>query len=420
MNSELVTQVGTMVFLVAMSAYFSASETAFSCANKNRLRTMADEGSRKAKVACSLAEQYDKLISTILIGNNIVNIALASIGTLFFIKLYGQEMGATVSSAVITIVVLIFGEISPKSIAKDCPEKFALFSTPLMQLLVWILTPVCFIFSMWKKLLSKIMHLESHQKISQAELLMFVDEVQQGGALNQNDGELLRNAIEFSERTAKDILTPRVKLEGVPLDCPKEEIAQRFYETKFSRLLVYEGNIDKIVGVIHQKCFYVGTGITQEVLKDIISPVIFVMETEKISTLMKKLQQKQAQVAVVLDEFGGTRGIVTMEDVLEELVGDIWDEHDDVVLPFQKLSEGRFRVNATVNLEDFCDYFKVKIESEMVSLNGWVQEHFHTIHKVGDKFEYEFLAFRVLSTDHHRISMLEVILMPEKMKEEKA
>lgn len=414
MNSELVTQVGTMVFLVAMSAYFSASETAFSCANKNRLRTMADEGSKRAKIACLLAEQYDKLISTILIGNNIVNIALASIGTLFFIKLYGQEMGTTISSAVITIVVLIFGEISPKSIAKDCPEKFALFATPLMQLLVWILTPFCYIFSMWKKLLAKVMHLERDEKISQAELLMFVDEVQQGGALNQNDGELLRNAIEFSERTAKDILTPRVKLEGVPIDCPKEEIAQRFYETKYSRLLVYEGNIDKIVGVIHQKCFYVEMGVTEESLKDIITPVIFVMETEKISTLMKKLQQKQSQVAVVLDEFGGTRGIVTMEDVLEELVGDIWDEHDDVELPFQKVAENKYRVNATVHMEDFCDYFKVKIESEMVSLNGWIQEHFHTIHDVGDTFEYEFLSFRVLSTDHHRISMLEVILMPEK------
>ena len=419
MTRELMTQIAVMIFLLALSAYFSASETAFSCANKTRLRALAEKGSRRARIACSLAEQYDKLISTILIGNNIVNIAMASVGTLLFVKYFGQELGATLSTVVITIGVLVFGEISPKSIAKDCPEKFALFATPLLQLLVWVLSPVCYIFSKWKNFLSRLMHLEEAPGISQAELLMFVDEVQQGGALNQNDGELLRNAIEFSERTAKDILTPRVKLEGVPIDCPKEEVARLFYETKYSRLLVYEGNIDKIVGVIHQKCFYVGTGITRESLKDIITPVIFVMETEKISTLMKKLQQKQSQVAVVLDEFGGTRGIVTMEDVLEELVGDIRDEHDDVERPFQKLSEEKYKVNAEVNLEDFCDYFQVKIESEMVSLNGWIQEYFHTIHQVGDAFDFEFLSFRVLSTEHHRISFLEVTLHPEKKNAEK-
>lgn len=408
MSSGLLTNIGGMVFLLAMSAYFSASETAFSSANRTRLRTLMEKGSRRARLVLKLTDQYDRLISTILIGNNIVNIALASLGTMLFVKYYGEELGATLSTVVITLAVLIFGEISPKSIAKDCPEPFALFAAPFLQFLIWIFAPFCFLFSMWKKFLSKLLKLNPDNKISQEELLMFVEEVQQDGSINRNDGELLRNAIEFSEVEAKDILTPRVKIEALPSNCTKEELAQRFQETKFSRLLIYDGSIDHIVGVIHQKMFYVGTGVTEKPLKDIIRPVIFVFQNEKISSLMKKLQQKQVQVAVVLDEYAGTCGIVTMEDILEELVGDIWDEHDDVEEFFKKTGENTYHVNAAVHLSDFCDFFGVKIDSDMVSLNGWVLEHFHSIPKAGDMFEYENLKIMVLDSEHRRISLLEV------------
>ena len=269
MSSGLLTNIGGMIFLLAMSAYFSASETAFSSANRTRLRTLMEKGSRRARLVLKLTDQYDRLISTILIGNNIVNIALASLGTMLFVKYYGDELGATLSTVVITLAVLIFGEISPKSIAKDCPEPFALFAAPFLQFLIWIFAPFCFLFSMWKKFLSKLLKLNPDNKISQEELLMFVEEVQQDGSINKNDGELLRNAIEFSEVEAKDILTPRVKIEALPSNCTKEELAQRFQETKFSRLLIYDGSIDHIVGVIHQKMFYVGTGVTEKPLKDI-------------------------------------------------------------------------------------------------------------------------------------------------------
>ena len=237
---------------------------------------------------------------------------------------------------------------------------------------------------------------------------MFVEEVQQDGSINKNDGELLRNAIEFSDVEVKDILTPRVKLEALPSNCSKEEVARLFQETKFSRLLIYDGTIDHIVGVIHHKMFYVGAGITEKPLKDIIRPVLFVFQNEKISSLIKKLQQKQVQVAVVLDEYAGTCGIVTMEDILEELVGDIWDEHDDVEEFFKKVSENLYHVNAAVHLSDFCDFFGVKIDSDMVSLNGWVLEHFHSIPKAGDSFEYEDLKITVLASEHRRIALLEV------------
>ena len=408
MESGLLPNIGILVFLLAMSAYFSASETAFSSVNRTRLKTLIEKGSRSAKLALKLSDEYDRLISTILIGNNIVNIAMASLGTMLFVKYYGDELGTTLSTVVITIAVLIFGEISPKSIAKDCAESFAIFSAPFLQFLIWILTPVCFLFSAWKKILSKLLKLDNDSRISQAELLMFVEEVQQDGSINKNDGELLRNAIEFSDVEVKDILTPRVKLEALPSNCSKEEVARLFQETKFSRLLIYDGTIDHIVGVIHHKMFYVGAGITEKPLKDIIRPVLFVFQNEKISSLIKKLQQKQVQVAVVLDEYAGTCGIVTMEDILEELVGDIWDEHDDVEEFFKKVSENLYHVNASVHLSDFCDFFGVKIESDMVSLNGWVLEHFHSIPKAGDSFEYEDLKITVLASEHRRIALLEV------------
>ena len=414
MSSGLLTNIGVMVALLAMSAYFSASETAFSSVNRTRLKTLIEKGSRRAKLALKLSDEYDRLLSTILIGNNIVNIAMASLGTMIFVKHFGEELGTTLSTVVITVAVLIFGEISPKSIAKDCAEPFAIFSAPFLQFLIWILTPFCYIFSLWKKMLSKILKLSSDNKISQAELLMFVEEVQQDGSINQNDGELLRNAIEFSDVTAKDILTPRVKLEALSSTCTKEELARRFQETKFSRLLIYDGTIDHIVGVIHQKMFYVGTGVTDKPIRDIIKPVIFVFQNEKISILMKKLQQKQVQVAVVLDEYAGTCGIVTMEDILEELVGEIWDEHDDVEEFFQKVSENLYHVKASVHLSDFCDYFGVKIDSDMVSLNGWVLEQFRSIPKAGDTFDYEDLKIKVLASEHRRISSLEVRrILPE-------
>ena len=408
MESGLLPNIGILVFLLAMSAYFSASETAFSSVNRTRLKTLIEKGSRSAKLALKLSDEYDRLISTILIGNNIVNIAMASLGTMLFVKYYGDELGTTLSTVVITIAVLIFGEISPKSIAKDCAESFAIFSAPFLQFLIWILTPVCFLFSAWKKILSKLLKLDNDSRISQAELLMFVEEVQQDGSINKNDGELLRNAIEFSDVEVKDILTPRVKLEALPRNCSKEDVARLFQETKFSRLLIYDGTIDHIVGVIHHKMFYVGAGITEKPLKDIIRPVLFVFQNEKISSLIKKLQQKQVQVAVVLDEYAGTCGIVTMEDILEELVGDIWDEHDDVEEFFKKVSENLYHVNAAVHLSDFCDFFGVKIDSDMVSLNGWVLEHFHSIPKAGDSFEYEDLKITVLASEHRRIALLEV------------
>ena len=398
-----------MVICLIMSAYFSATETAFSCANKTRLRALAEKGNKKAELAVKLADKYDRLISTILIGNNIVNILLASLGTIVFTRHFGEDLGATISTVVITIAVLIFGEITPKSIANDFPEKFAMFSAPLIRSLIWILMPISFIFSLWKKLVNLIVRVkDDDDNMAQEELLMMVDEAEQEGDIDTDEGDLLRNAIEFSDLKAEDILTHRVDLEALPVDSKKSEIAQMFTRTRFSRIPVYEDNIDNIIGVILQKDFYVGSGVTTEPLKDIISPVLFVHQSEMADDLLKKLQKEKSHIAVVVDEYGGTLGIVTMEDILEQLVGDIWDEHDEVVEEFKELDENNFIIDCNMNLDDFCEEFDIETESDSVSVGGWVAEQIGNIPDVNDSFSYENLIVTVIETDSHRAATIKV------------
>ena len=401
-----------MAVCLLLSAYFSATETAFSSANSTRLKMLAEKGNKRAALACKLLEQYDKLLSTILIGNNIVNILMASIGTVLFVKHYG-DAGATISTVVVTVVVLIFGEISPKSVAKDCAEKFAMFSAPFLRVLIWILIPVNWLFSLWKKLLAKVFHLNADSKMSQEELLMLVDEVQQDGGIDKNEGELLKNAIDFSEQQAQDILIHRVDLAALPVTASKEEVAEMFTQTKYSRLLIYQDSIDHILGTVHQKDFYVGCGITDKPLTQIIAPPLFVLENEPISQLLKKLQQAKTHVAVVVDEYGGTCGIVTMEDILEELVGEIWDEHDEEEVFIHKTSDDAYLVDAGMDFEDFAAYFQLETDSEMVSVSGWVMEQCGQVPEAGDSFTFGGLQVTVTKVDNHRIEQIRVNRLSE-------
>lgn len=407
MRSDTITQFLTMAVLVLMSAYFSATETAFSSFNKTRLKTLAEKGDKKAALVCKLSENYDRLLSTILIGNNIVNITATAIATAIFIQLYG-DIGATISTAFTTVVILIFGEITPKSAAKDCPEKFAMFSAPLLNLLIYILMPLNFLFSLWKKLISRLFGLKADTKMSHDELLMLVDEVQQDGSVDENEGELLRNAIEFTEREAEDILTHRVDLEAVPLDSTKEEIAKAFSDTKFSRILVYDEDIDHIAGVIHIKDFYTESGITKLPIKKIMTPAIFVMKNEKVNDILRQLQKEKSHIAVVIDEYGGTYGIVTMEDILEELVGEIWDEHDEANVFIREVEENVFKVDGSMDMTDFCEHFDLEAESEAVSVGGWVMEQIGQIPEVGEQFDYEFLNITVDKLENHRVAFITV------------
>ena len=396
-----------MAVCLALSAYCSATETAFSSANTTRLRTLAEKGSGNAALALKLLEQYDRLLSTILIGNNIVNIATASIGTVLFVRHYG-DAGATISTVVVTVVVLIFGEISPKSIAKDCAEKCAMLSAPILRVLIWVLMPLNLLFSLWKKLLAKVFRLNTDSKMSQEELLMLVDEVQQDGSIDRDEGELLKNAIGFSEQEAQDILIHRVDLAALPVTASKEEVAALFTQTKYSRLLIYQDSIDHILGTVHQKDFYVGCGVTDQPLSDIISPPVFALENEPIRALLKKLQQAKTHVAVVVDKYGGTCGIVTMEDILEELVGEIWDEHDEEEVFLRKIAPDTWLVDAGMDFDDFAEFFQLKTDSEMVSVSGWVMEQFGRVPEAGDSFVFENLTVRVTRVENHRIEEIQV------------
>ncbi|MBE6036724.1 MAG: HlyC/CorC family transporter [Clostridiales bacterium] len=401
-----------LVILVIFSGYFSATETAFSAFNKTRMRTLAEKGNKKAALVLELSEKYDKVISTILVGNNIVNIGASSLATVMFIKMLGDS-GATVSTVVLTIVILIFGEITPKSIAKDAAESFSMFAAPLLRILMVVLTPINAIFSAWKKLLSRLFHLDKETRMSQEELLMLVDEVQQEGTIDEDEGDLLKNAIEFGDLEAKDIITHRVDLEAVSIDSTKEEIAAVFSETKFSRLLVYEDSIDKIVGVIHIKDFYHGTGVIEGDIRSIMTPPVFVLRNERIDDLLEKLQKAKSHVAVVLDEYSGTYGIVTMEDILEELVGEIWDEHDEVIEEVQDLGKDTFRIDAGMAIDDFCDHFELKIETEMASVGGWIMDYLGQLPEAGQSFSYENLVITIAEVDHHRIEEIDVKVLPK-------
>lgn len=417
MNPENIRNIIALAVLILMSGYFSATETAFLSCNKTRLRTMAEKGNKRAALVNRLNENYDRLLSTILIGNNIVNLAAASIGTVLFVRLYG-DIGATVSTAVITVLVLIFGEITPKNVAKDCPEKLAMFSAPIIRVLIWIFTPLNFLFGLWKKLISKVLHLESDSKMSQEELLMLVEEVREGGTIDSEEGDLLKNAIEFNDMRAEDILTHRVDLEAVDIESTKEEIAEVFTQSKFARLPVYEDSIDNIIGILNMKDFYDGTGITAKSIRDIMTKPLFVLKSEKIDELLKLLQETKSQMAVILDEYGGTLGIVTLEDILEELVGEIWDEHDEVTEEYIPIGENRWRVDCSVNLDDFCDFFGIETDSTTISLGGWVMEQLGKVPEAGDSFEFECLSVSVVETDGQRVTFIDVEKKPEEAEKE--
>ena len=410
-----------MVVCLILSSFFSATETAFSAMNTTKLKTLAEKGNKNAALVCKLDEQYSRLISTILIGNNIVNIAMASVGTVLFTLKFG-DMGATLSTIVVTIVVLIFGEISPKSIANNCPEQLAMLSAPVVQFLIWIFLPLNILFVGWQKLLTKIFHLEPSAKMSQEELLTLVNEVQEDGTIDEDEGGLLRNAIEFSDQEARDILIHRTDLAALPITATKEEIAQMFTETKFSRLLIYQDTIDDILGTIHRKDFYVGRGITEKEVKDIISPAIYVLESEPIRMILKKQQKAKTHVAVVVDEYGGTCGIVTMEDILEELVGEIWDEHEEAEVLLRRIAPDTYLVDASMDFEEFAEYFKLNDESEMVSVSGWVMEQFGRVPEQGDQLTYKGLEIEVTKVDNHHVDEIRVkqtVVEDEETSEEK-
>ncbi len=409
-----------LVFLVACSAFFSASETAFSSLNQIRLKSRAEDGDASAARVLAMAEKYDKLLSTILIGNNIVNIAAASIGTILFTRALGAERGATMSTIVLTIVVLIFGEVTPKSLAKEMPETAATAVSPMLNLLMVLFTPLTWLFSQWKRLLGHFVHSTEEDTITEGELMTMVSEAENDGELTDRESELIRSAIEFDDVEVEEILTPRVDVVAVEDNTSLDEVAQTFAESGYSRLPVYHDTIDNIIGVVHEKDFYLARLKKETSLEELVKPTLYTTGSTQISQLLRTLREQHHHLAVVVDEYGGTEGIITLEDILEELVGEIWDEHDEATEDFHKQSDGSWIVLGSASVDDLFEMLGLPEDEDIDSntVNGLVQEKTCHLPKVGDRFTLGSYDGVVTRTAKRRVT--EVRLTPaEKPEPEK-
>ena len=411
-----------------MSAYFSATETAFSTFNRIRVKNMAEKGNKKAERVLKLADDYDTLLSTILIGNNIVNILSASMATLLFISILKNtdlaDASATISTLVMTLVVLTFGEILPKSLAKLMPEKFAMFSAPFINLLRLVFYPFSFVFKQLQKLLSRLAKDEDDQGMTEEELISIIEEAEEEGDLDEEESTLIKSAIEFNELEVSEIFTPRIDITAVPFDVTKEELARVFSESGYSRLPVFEGDLDNITGIIYYKDFFTTAFGRDTAISEILKPVIYVTKTQKINDLLKELQEKQLHLAVVSDEYGSTAGIVTLEDILEEIVGEIWDEHDEIIEEIKEVGEGEYIVSGKANIEKLFDELDIDAasdeeEPDAVTVNGWAMDVLGKIPEEGDSFEDRGLTVRVLKMDGRRIENLHILDNRESEDEDK-
>ena len=425
LDSASIAMIVGLVFCVIMSGYFSATETAFTSLNRVRLKSWADGGDQRAARTLALAEDYDKLLSTLLIGNNIVNNVATTIGAVLFIHLIDEVTGPTVSAIVLTVVILIFGEVSPKSLAKESPERFAMFATPLLGVLRTVLTPLNFLFTQWKRLLSKVFRKSADGGITEEELVTLVDQAESEGGLDQHESRLIRAAIEFHDLEVEEILTPRVDIVAVEDTDSMEEIAKIFAENGYSRLPVYHEDIDNIIGVIHEKDFHAARyrGLTS--VKEMLGPMLYTTGNTKISELLRILQREKAHMVIVVDEYGGTAGLVTMEDLLEEIVGNIYDEFDpqedqEIIA----LGDNRWRIAGSAELDDVAEALDMEFpeDEESETLGGLVFAQLNVIPEDGSHPEVELygLHIRVEELTDRRVEWATVTKLAPSESEEDA
>lgn len=399
-----------IVFCLIMSAYFSATETAFSTFNKIRVKTLADKGSKKAKLALNVSEDFDKLLSTILIGNNIVNILSASLSTILFVEWINETTGPTVSTLVMTIIVLIFGEISPKSIAKEHPEQFAMFAAPLIRTMSFVFAPLNFLFKQWKKLLSLMFKPKEEETMVEEELISMVKEAEEEGEFNKEEGQIIKSAIEFTDLEIGDIFTPRVDVTSIDVSMSKEEISKVFIESGYSRIPVYEETFDNVLGILYYKDFYtnVQSGKSFKII-DLLKPVIYVTPTQKINEVLKEFQKKQLHFGMILDEFGSIAGIVTLEDILEEIVGEIWDEYDQIEDEINQIGENEYSVSGKASVVKLFNMLEIYEEVDSSTVNGFVMENVNGLPDIDSEFEWNNLNIKVTNMNGKRIDRVQII-----------
>ncbi len=415
------TYIIAIVILTLFSALFSATETAYSSSSKIRLKNMANDGNTKANSVLVILDDFDKFLTSVLIGNNIVNIASATISTLLFSLILKGGKGPTVSTIVITVITLLFGEIAPKSLAKQAPEKFACATVGVVNFFEFVFTPLTIVLKGWTWLVNHFAHIEQDEGDISDELITMVDEAEKDGNLEEHESDLISAAIEFNDLDVKDVLTPRVDIVAVNIASSHEQIEKAFRFNSFSRLPVYENTVDNIVGVIHEKDFYeLMYHNNKGPIRRIIKPVIYTSPNTQISTCMKQLQAAKLHMAVVLDEYGGTEGIITLEDIIEELVGEIWDEHDVVEDFYTKVDDYTWMVKGDAEIDDLIDRFGVEEEDEefdFITVSGWAIAELHHIPKVNEEFDYKNLHVTITKADQRKV--LEVKVEIQKEEEDK-
>ncbi len=400
-----------IVVLLLLSAVFSASETAFSAAKDTRLRAIAQDGGKRAKLAIKISESFDKALTAILIGNNIVNLAAASVATLMVTNRFGSQYVA-VGTAVITVLVIIFGEIIPKNLAKEYPETFCLFIAYPLWWMITVFTPLVWLLIKLKNLVVKLVGGENDQpSMTEEELKLMIDEIEDEGVLDESESDLVKNALEFSDISVSEILIPRVNIAAVEIGDDVETIKEVFITSHFSRLPVYEKTIDSIVGIIHEKNFFDMYLHGRRDINEIIQKPLYIFGLTSISDIMKEMQRSKSHMAVVVDQYGGTQGIITMEDIIEELVGEIYDETDEEDTSFVSLGDDEYEVSADLSIRDFLDKAGLEedeIETDCNSIGGLVMENLDHIPSLNEEVEISHFTFRVVSADEQKIDRVHI------------
>ena len=420
MDSDSIIMLLIMILLTALSSFFSATETAFSSFNRIRIKSLSSGGNKRAALVLKLDDKYDKLITTVLIGNNIVNITLTTIATLFFmhvLKNIGQDLAATISTIVITVVVLIFGEISPKTLAKEHADGYVLSTCGVIRGLVTIFTPLTALFSALRFLLSKIFKTNAVSITTEDDLITMVEEAEQDGGLDEDESELIRSAIEFSDRTAGEILTPRIDIVAIKEGTDPREIMMLFFESGYSRLPVVGDSVDDVKGVLHEKDFFLAYTTGKDDLRPYYQKPFYISKHYKVDELLRDLQSEKCHMAFVIDEFGGILGVVTMEDIIEELIGDVWDEHDEVeTFTMIKNEDGSITMDCAAELDELLGYFDIRYEEDdekPQTVNGWVQKQFEGLPEAGESFTYGNLLVTVTACDDKMVKEINAKLVPE-------
>lgn len=401
------------MILIFFSAFFSAAETAYSSLNPIRLKVLEDDGDKRATKTLKLHEKYADLLSSILIGNNIVNITATAIATALCVQKFGDS-GTAIATIVLTLIILIFGEISPKLIAKAKPEQFAMSICPIMQVFVIILFPLNFLFALWKKFLAKVFHLDTDDPITEEEIVVMLDEAKDDGTFDEDESNLIKAAIEFDDVDVGSILTHRTDVVAVEDTVSMKELYDVFVKNSFSRIPVFHETIDNIIGMILEKDFFPAFIDGKTEVKELITDVDYTTDKAKVSELLTQFQGSQNHMAVVIDEFGGTQGIITLEDVIESLVGEIWDEHDDIEEPCYQQADGTWIVHGTMPMEDFIEKFDLdKKEDSTITVGGWVLSKVGHIPEEGYSFTFENIEIDVVKVIRRRITQLRVTEITE-------